>query len=70
MRTFETGNWGDEVCPICKTNKLGEVILVPIAGTKEGNIAQAKQVHTKCLEDKLFYQSGVEYDFIGIIIQN
>ncbi len=56
MRTFKQGNWsGDDNCLICGTQKQGEVILVPITGTKEGNKIQAKQVHTDCLQERLMY---------------
>ena len=57
MRTFENGNWdkyakGDKktVCPICKTNKPGKVVLIPIVGTQEDGNAQAEQVHLDCLD--------------------
>lgn len=56
MRTFENGNWenGDE-CPLCNTKEDGEVVLVPINGTIEGNIAEATQVHTKCMQDRWLF---------------
>ncbi len=56
MRTFKQGNWsGNEICPICKTKKQGEVILIPIAGTKDGNKIKAIQTHTDCLQKQLMY---------------
>lgn len=35
-------------CPICHSGKEEPVVLVPIPGTEEGNICQAKQVHAEC----------------------
>jgi hypothetical protein len=51
MRIFEKMNTsGKEVCPICKTQNQKPVILIVKAGTREGNIAEAIQVHVDCLE--------------------
>jgi hypothetical protein len=57
MRSFKQGNWdpknatGDKiVCPVCKTDKKGEVVLLPIRGKQKGNNCQAIQVHLSCLE--------------------
>ncbi len=36
------------VCPICKTDGPGKILLVPIPGTEEGNIMQAQQIHADC----------------------
>lgn len=36
------------VCPICKTDGPGKILLVPIPGTEEGNIMQAQQIHAVC----------------------
>ena len=57
MRTFEKGNWSspETLCPICKTQDKGEVVLVPIAGTEDGNNMEAIQVHTKCIGEKMIY---------------
>lgn len=57
MGTFKEGNWNnpETVCPICKTQNEGEIVLVPIAGTKEGNLFQAIQVHTKCINENIVY---------------
>lgn len=53
MKEFEHPNlenfW---TCPICKSRKDLPVVLVPIPGTEEGNIMQAKQIHSECY--KLF----------------
>lgn len=49
MRQFLHPNMtGGFECPVCLTGKDLPVVLVPIPGTEEGNIQQAKQVHTKC----------------------
>ncbi len=65
MRTFEHGNWSNEdTCPICGTNDDKEVILVPIVGTADGNIAQAKQVHTECLGNGLIYNQDQQIIFV------
>jgi hypothetical protein len=51
MRTFEHFNssFGDK-CPVCKTAKDTETVLVPIPGTDNGNICEARQVHKKCYD--------------------
>jgi len=62
MRTFKHFNQsGPEVCPICGTNDDKEIILVPIAGTEEGNNMQAIQVHADCLLDNLVYDQSIIY---------
>ena len=52
MRTFPhpnmVGNWK---CPICKTSLDASVMLVPIAGTEEGNNQQALQAHAGCVRE-------------------
>jgi hypothetical protein len=66
MRTFTHFNQsGEDVCPVCKTNEDKEVILVPIAGTEEGNNIQAIQVHTRCLQNELMY-----YPELNILVIN
>ena len=52
MRTFKQGNWEGiiNVCPICNTQKEGEVVLIAIAGKQEGNNCEATQVHLDCLD--------------------
>lgn len=67
MKVFKKGNWkGGIVCPICGTNKQGQVVLMGIDRTEEyglkeynlsflvsnGNI-EAKQVHLDCLDLRL-----------------
>ena len=49
MRFFDKMNSSNgEVCPICGTAKDGKVLLVPIPGTEDGNISEAKQIHADC----------------------
>ena len=49
-RVFEHPNMENFFCPVCKTKKDAPVILVPIPGTEERNIMQAKQMHKKCYD--------------------
>ncbi len=53
MREFEHPNMNGFICPLCKTNNDEPVFLVPIPGTEEDGLVQAKQVHSKCLNDML-----------------
>jgi hypothetical protein len=56
MKTFEQGNWSHgDTCALCKTAAEGEVILVPKAGTEDGNLSEAVQIHTKCLQERLWF---------------
>lgn len=36
-------------CLICGTSKKGPVLLIPVDGTREGNIEAAEPVHVECL---------------------
>jgi hypothetical protein len=54
MRVFKEGNWGGDICPICRTTKDGEVVLVGIHGTQEGHNMQAQQIHLDCIELTLY----------------
>jgi len=38
----------DLTCPICGTNDDGKTVLVQIAGTEKGGIAEAKPMHLAC----------------------
>ena len=51
MRTFEHFNasFGD-TCPVCKTAKDCETVLVAIPGTEDDEICEARQVHKKCYD--------------------
>ena len=51
-----------QACPVCNTLEQKPVVLVSIAGTEDGNITEAVQVHLDCLE--LCYHKD-----IGIIVQ-
>jgi len=63
MRTFAKPNFTEgQVCPLCKTASDWEIILVPILWTEDGNLAEATQVHTACLQDRLSYNK--EHDII------
>lgn len=60
MRTFEKGNWTDGVvCPICNTGTAGEVILVGIADTQDGNNIRAIQVHLECIGKHIMYYPNI-----------
>ncbi len=57
MRTFKRTEEMDKECPICKTKAIKDTILVPIAGTEDGNLYQAVEVHLDCiLEGAVYYQ--------------
>ena len=50
-RVFEHFNKSHgAICPICKTNKDTKTVLIPIPGTEDGGIMEAKQMHLKCYE--------------------
>ena len=60
MRTFKHFNASNgATCPICKTSKNCETVLVPIPGTEDGFNVEAKQVHKKCY-DLVAEMAGVE----------
>ena len=67
MMTFKEFNRSikTDVCPVCKTQDEGEVVLLGIVGTQEGNNMQAKQFHLKCLD--LMYDKDVKiiYQRVG-----
>lgn len=51
MRTFEHFNSSfNDICPVCKTAKDCETVLVPIPGTEDDGICEAKQVHKRCYD--------------------
>ena len=63
MRTFKKMNKSSgATCPICNTDKDGEVVLIGIVGTQDDGIIEAKQFHLGCIElyydkeHKLIYQ--------------
>ena len=51
MRAFEhfNSNHG-AICPVCKTSKDCETVLVPIPDTEDNGICEAIQVHKKCYD--------------------
>lgn len=54
MREFEHPNMNGFICPLCRTNNDEPVVLVPVPGTEDDDgLMQAKQVHSKCLNDML-----------------
>lgn len=66
MRTFKHRNMaGKDVCPICKTNKDGETVLIAIDGTKKGNNIQAMQFHLECLNLQWNKQHNLIYQKFG-----
>ena len=70
MKIFEKGNFeGEESkpCVVCNTKKEGKVVLIPIAGTKDGNIVEATQVHLECLGNLIYYP---EHNVIALVTIN
>ncbi len=62
MRVFKKPNLsGRWKCPICKTNKESEVVLIPVAGTQEGNNMEAEQFHLSCIDLLYSKEIGVIY---------
>jgi len=60
MRTFEHFNASNnDVCPVCKTAKDTETVLVPIPGTESDGIVEVRQMHKKCY-DLLIDMNGME----------
>ena len=53
FRIFEDCEF-DKECPICKTKKKGDGILIGIDGTEKGNNIQADLVHTDCLNLRIY----------------
>jgi len=56
-------------CPMCNTSEDGECVLLPIDGTEDGNICQAKPVHVKCIAAfnnfRINEEQGIIYGFYG-----
>ena len=66
MRVFKHRNKsGNDSCPICKTNKDGETVLIAIEGTQSGNNIQAIQVHLECLTLQWNKQHNIIYQILG-----
>lgn len=51
----------EDVCLLCGTSVDGECILVAIDGTEEGNLAQAKPIHTDCISLRYSPKAHVVY---------
>lgn len=49
MKIFDHPAMESWECPICRTNEDKPVTLIPIHGTREGNMQKAEQVHVECL---------------------
>jgi hypothetical protein len=67
MKVFKSfNNYGDDVCPVCGKNTLKETVLIPIAGTENGNIMKAMQVHLDCI-DLTYHEINNEMFFCQVI---
>jgi len=58
MRIFEKCKF-TKPCPICKTKKTGDAILIGVRGTEEGNIMQAELFHIECIELTYHKEQGL-----------
>lgn len=70
MKIFEKSNFdgkNSKPCVVCNTKKEGKVVLIPIAGTQEGNIVEATQVHLECLGNLIYYP---EHNIIALETNN
>jgi hypothetical protein len=47
------------ICPVCKTNEDKPCILLPIDGTGDGNIVEAKPTHVECMSEGFRYSPKV-----------
>ena len=59
MQIFENFNKIGN-CPICKTNKSGQTILIPIDGSEHEGIIEGVQVHLECLNLRCSAPRGEE----------
>lgn len=51
MRPFAHPNYSHGfTCPVCKTGADAPVVLVPIPGTEDDGICEARQVHHECYQ--------------------
>lgn len=65
MRTFKTMNTiAKHVCPVCKTQKAGEVVLIGIVGTEKDGIMESEQFHLACLELLYDKEKGFVYQIL------
>jgi hypothetical protein len=49
-RVFDHPNMTNFECPVCRTSKDAPVVLVPIPGTEDDGICEAKQIHKECFD--------------------
>lgn len=61
MRTFKHFPQ-DKTCPICKTNNDFPCFLMPVSGTSDGSICQAKPVHRGCIGDEFIKSLVISKD--------
>jgi len=60
MRIFEKPNLSNDwKCPICNKNTETPVCLITIDGTKDGNIAEAEQVHVDCINLTMYKKDKI-----------
>lgn len=52
------------ICPICKTNKGKESVLVAMLGTQKDNICEAELFHLDCLNLVYDKKKGIIYQVI------
>jgi len=51
LRSFKGFNSSNgEICPICKTSRNIETMLIPFKETEDNKIVEAMQVHKKCFD--------------------
>ena len=67
LRIFKQGNWENtkEVCPICKTQEKGEVVLIAEDDKVDGYNCEALQVHLECLDLWINVDKGFIYQKIN-----
>ncbi len=67
MRVFNKPNksagWK---CPICKTNKESEVVLIGVAGTQKGYNMEAEQFHLSCIDLLFSKELGIIYQKVKV----
>ena len=51
MRAFDHFNDSHgAVCPICNTARDEKTVLIPVPGTEDDGIVEARQVHKECYD--------------------
>jgi rubredoxin len=57
----------DEICPICKTNKNKETILIPISsGAQKDNLVECVPFHLQCVLQNLRYSKDINIIYIKV----